>query len=247
MDYLLRDSYYCGVQYGTFDFDRILNSLTLDPETDTGTGSLRLAIDEGGVHALEAFVLARYYMFTQVYFHDVRRGFDLVLTDFIAELLKDEGVAGRYPGVDRLEEYLRWDDYRILYEANKRADINKKNLAWRVIQRQHPKAVYETEDLPDSGVVRMIEKDLLQKVRSKFSDCLFWLDKAIDHPDRFKRADMMVEMSGNPASWREFRKLSKPLQGLDEINKYRLYADVRGDSAKESEVRDFRRTVMASV
>ena len=79
MDYLLRDSHYCGVQYGTFDLNRILNTLTLetlDEETLDGepdTGSLKLAIDEGGLHALEAFVLARYYMFTQIYFHDVRR------------------------------------------------------------------------------------------------------------------------------------------------------------------------------
>ena len=39
---------------------------------------------------MEAFVLARYYMFTQVNFHDVRRGYDLVLTDLISELLSDE-------------------------------------------------------------------------------------------------------------------------------------------------------------
>ena len=95
MDYLLRDSHYCGVQYGTFDLHRILNSLTLDGEADTG--SLKLAIDEGGVHALEAFVLARYYMFTQIYFHDVRRAFDLVLTDFISELLNRDYPSGRYP------------------------------------------------------------------------------------------------------------------------------------------------------
>ena len=247
MDYLLRDSHYCGVQYGTFDLDRILNSFTLDAETDAETGSLRLAIDEGGVHALEAFVLARYYMFTQVYFHDVRRGYDLVLTDFISELLSDEGVAGRYPGTDRLRDYLEWDDYRILNEARRRSDEGRRNLAWRVNQRQHPKSVYETDDLPDSGVVRMIERKLIESAQSRFPECSFWLDKAIDHPDRFRRADMMVEMAGSPTIWREFRNLSKPLQGLEEINKYRLYADVRGDSRMESEVREYCRAVMASV
>ena len=30
MDYLLGDSYYCGVQYGRFDLGRILETLTLD-------------------------------------------------------------------------------------------------------------------------------------------------------------------------------------------------------------------------
>ena len=124
MDYLLRDSHYCGVQYGSFDLGRILNTLTLDGEAETG--SLKLAIEEGGLHALEAFVLARYYMFTQIYFHDVRRGFDLVLTDFIAELLADEYAHGKYPGTDNIDEYLRWDDNRILFEANKRSDAVEK-------------------------------------------------------------------------------------------------------------------------
>ena len=45
MDYLLRDSHYCGVQYGSFDLGRILNTLTLDGEAETG--SLKLAIEEG--------------------------------------------------------------------------------------------------------------------------------------------------------------------------------------------------------
>ena len=85
-------------------------------------------------------------MFTQIYFHDVRRAYDLVLTDFIEELLKDETSDGRYPGTNQIDEYLKWDDHRIFYEAIKRSDGEQKNLAWRIINRQHPKAVYETDD-----------------------------------------------------------------------------------------------------
>ena len=243
MDYLLRDSHYCGVQYGSFDLGRILNTLTLDGEAETG--SLKLAIEEGGLHALEAFVLARYYMFTQIYFHDVRRGFDLVLTDFIAEVLEDISVSDKYPGADKIDEYLQWDDNRILFEANKRSDRTNKNLAWRIINRQHPKAIYETEDSPDSGVVRRVDPVLLQAAQEKFLGLQFWLDKAFDHPDRFRLEEMMVKFAGNPPVWREFRRLSRPLQGLHEIGKYRLYADVRGDEAKEATVRDFCRSFMA--
>ena len=241
MDYLLRDSHYCGVQYGSFDLGRILNTLTLDEDN----GSLKLAIDEGGLHALEAFVLARYYMFTQIYFHDVRRGFDLILTDFIAELLQDEYESGKYPAASNIAEYLRWDDNRILFEANKRSDQTQRNLAWRIINRQHPKAIYETEDSPDVGVARKVERELLQAAREKFGDLQFWLDRAFDHPDRFRLEEMMVRFGGSPPDWREFRKLSRPLQGLQEIGKYRLYAEVRGDQALEKEVRDFCRMWMA--
>ena len=245
MDYLLRDSHYCGVQYGTFDLHRILNTLTLDGEAETG--SLKLAIQEGGVHALEAFVLARYYMFTQIYFHDVRRAYDLVLTDFIAELLECETPTGKYPSLDSIADYLTWDDNRILFEARKRYDSSGKNLAWRIVGRQHPKAVYETPDLPDAGIVRKIERFLLNDVKEKFPDLQFWLDKAVDHPDRFRLAEMMVKVSDHPLEWREFRRESRPLQGLQEIGKYRLYADVRGDGAKELEVQNSCRSIMSNV
>ena len=244
MDYLLRDSRYCGVQYGTFDLGRILNTLTLDGDPESG--SLKLAIEEGGLHALEAFVLARYYMFTQIYFHDVRRAYDLVLTDFIAELLRDAYPHGKYPDADDFTDYLEWDDNRVLFEASNRADGVGKNLAWRIIARQHPKAVYESEDSPDRGQVRRIERELLYKARDRFQGVQFWLDQAVDHPDRFRVAEMMVKISGNQEDWREFRNLSRPLEGLQEIGKYRLYADVRGDDGKESEVRQFCRSFMNS-
>ncbi len=244
MDYLLRDSHYCGVQYGTFDLHRILNTLTLDEDNDTG--ALKLAIDDGGIHSLEAFVLARYYMFTQIYFHDVRRGFDILLTELIAELLEQEyPEIGKYPTSDKLTEYLQWDDNRILHEANRRSDPVTKNLAWRVLNRQHPKAVYETDDSPDAGVIRRIERDLVRDARKEYPQLQFWLDKAIDHPEKFRVEEMMVKFPGTPPVWREFRRLSQPLQGLQEIGKYRLYADVRGDEAQETEVRDFCRTAMA--
>ncbi len=243
MDYLLRDSHYCGVQYGSFDLNRILNTLTLDGEADTG--SLKLAIDEGGIHALEAFVLARYYMFTQIYFHDVRRAFDLVLTDFIAEILAREYPSGRYPAQNSINEYLQWDDNRVLTDAAKNADSTKKNLAWRIISRQHPKAIYETEDSPDSGIARKVERDLVQEVQSQFPDSTFWLDKAVDHPDRFKLEEMMVRFTGKPPVWREFRRISRPLQGLQEIGKYRLYADVRGNEQLELTIRNHCRAIMA--
>ena len=243
MDYLLRDSHSCGVQYGTFDIGRILNTLALDAEAEAG--SLKLTIDEGGFHALEAFVLARYYMFTQIYFHDVRRAFDLVLTDFISELLNDQYDSGRYPGVDDINEYLKCDDNRVFYEANRRSDAANKNLAWRIINRQHPKAVYETEHSPDSGLARRVERGLRQTAQNRFPGLQFWIDKAIDHPDRFRVEDTMVRFPGNPPDWREFRRESQPLQGLKEIGKFRLYADVRGDQALEDEVRDFCRKSMA--
>jgi hypothetical protein len=137
-----------------------------------------------------------------------------------------------------------WDDNRILFEARKSSDPGERNLAWRIINRQHPKEVYSTEDSPDSGLIRRLDPNLLNEVNRNFPDLQFWLDKAVDHPDRFRLQEMMVKSAGNPSVWREFRKESRPLQGLQEIGKHRLYADVRGDVSKENEVRNFCRSKM---
>ena len=55
----------------------------------------------------------------------------------------------------------------------------------------------------------------------------------------------MVRFTGHPPVWREFRRVSRPLQGLQEIGKLRLYADMRGDENQEKALMDFYRTFMA--
>jgi len=65
-DYLLRDSLHCGVTYGIYDSNRLIESLTL--VTHPESGRLQLALDRGGEHTFEAMILARYQMSTQVYF-----------------------------------------------------------------------------------------------------------------------------------------------------------------------------------
>src|SRR5205823_2742898 len=80
MDYLLRDSLHTGVDYGRYDWRRLLNTVQIIRMRPRNEEELapepRLGVAEGGVHAAEALVLARYYMFTQVYFHKTRVAFD---------------------------------------------------------------------------------------------------------------------------------------------------------------------------
>lgn len=71
MDYLLRDSYFTGVHYGAFDLDRILRVL----RPCRGT----IVVKESGMHAVEAYLMSRYQMYWQVYFHPVTRSSEVVL------------------------------------------------------------------------------------------------------------------------------------------------------------------------
>ncbi|MFQ6071505.1 MAG: HD domain-containing protein [Methanosarcinales archaeon] len=66
LDYLLRDSYFVGVEYGKFDIHRLLHTLRYE------NGAVK--IDYKGRHVIESYVLARYHMYQQVYFHHTTRG-----------------------------------------------------------------------------------------------------------------------------------------------------------------------------
>lgn len=66
LDYLLRDSHFCGVKYGYFDIDWLINSI--EPYTD-GSGEIRLAISSKGIATAEQYLLARNQMNIKIYSH----------------------------------------------------------------------------------------------------------------------------------------------------------------------------------
>lgn len=125
MDYLLRDSYYCGVKYGTFDIERLVSSFTIYNKNNVPT----LAITDGGVQAFEEFVLARYFMFIQVYFHRTRRFFDIMLGQALKEILPN----GKYP--TKVNEYIQWDDCKVLQLLKSNVEKSEpcKNIIHRIV------------------------------------------------------------------------------------------------------------------
>jgi HD superfamily phosphohydrolase len=104
MDYLQRDAYFTGVTAGRYDAEQLLASLRMF-ERD---GRIVTGIDARGVVALESFVMARYMMFASVYFHHTTRLFEHVLHDALRELWPDPRA------LDPIDEFLRWDDFRVL-------------------------------------------------------------------------------------------------------------------------------------
>jgi len=113
MDYLLRDAYFTGVHYGSFDLDRILR--VLRPYRG------RIVVKESGMHAVEAYLMARYQMYWQVYFHPVTRSSDILLRQIFrraGELYRDDYRFGfllpqlrrLFDGSMTVEAYLSLDD-----------------------------------------------------------------------------------------------------------------------------------------
>ena len=242
MDYLLRDSIYCGVEYGRYDLRRLIDTLILD--NGYLDRSLHLAIEDGGVHTIEALILARYFMFVQVYFHKSRRAFDILLTEFIGNLLEEEYGNRTYPLPELISEYLKWDDNLILTKAKEKADETKKNLAWRIIQRRHLKMVRETMPHADRLTIKRVET-LKRACENNFGNVKFWLDRAVDHPEKFlKEVDLPIMCSDGGI--RSLARESAALKGLEDVNLCRIYADIRGDVALSEKVEEFCKNFMRS-
>ncbi|WP_368503047.1 HD domain-containing protein [Alkalihalophilus sp. As8PL] len=118
MDYLQRDAYYTGVSYGHFDMERILR--VMRPMED------QVVIKQSGMHAVEDYIMSRYQMYWQVYFHPVTRSAEVILSK-IFKRAKELHLAGYefkqkpnhfysfFYGKGSLDDYLRLDEAITLY------------------------------------------------------------------------------------------------------------------------------------
>jgi HD superfamily phosphohydrolase len=152
MDYLLRDSHYTGVPNGRFDHERLLHMLTIRMDD---AGIPHLAIDEGGLHVAEAMLLARNFMFLQVYFHPISRAFGRELATFMEALLP----GGRYP--DDLDAYLAWDDALVMVSMRKvlatKRDSPEREAARRILERDPLRLVAQTSDFASHEETRAFD------------------------------------------------------------------------------------------
>lgn len=146
MDYLLRDSLHAGAPYGRFDHDRLTSTLRIltsparDPKEMDEARPPALGVEHGGLHSAEALLLARYFMFSQVYFHPIRRVYDLHLVQFLSEWLKD----GKY-SIDPEDHLAMTDNEVFAAMASAARDPNAKGHehARRILSRDHYRVLYE--------------------------------------------------------------------------------------------------------
>jgi len=157
MDYLLRDSLHCGVGYGNFDYLRLLETLLVKEAPE---GGLELCLERGGIHTLEAMMLARYWMFTQVYYHKTRRIYGLYLSRYLKEWYENQ--------YEDLLGILKHDDLSLMQSIRYDADTVSENpgrreYARRILYREHHRVVYETgnhADIKDRRVAGKLQKSL---------------------------------------------------------------------------------------
>jgi HD superfamily phosphohydrolase len=153
-DYLLRDAHATGVRYGEFDLPWLLRSLRFDEGPEPG-----LAIDgPKGIAAIEAFILARFFMFQQVYFHKSTRAAEWMIGAILrrATALLRDGVrlpatppaiasvaAGDTPS---LHDYDELDDHVLLCAIHEWESASCPILA-DLCKRLRARALFKTIEL----------------------------------------------------------------------------------------------------
>lgn len=205
MDYLLRDSHYCGVTYGHYDLERLLYTLTLLP----GPEGPRIGVLEGGIHALEAFVLARYYMFTQVYFNPTSKILEMHLDQF----LRDRDVRWDV----EVAPFLLSDDDRVRSLLKEGSDHFH---ARQVLSRSHYPLAYETDEHMDDEQEERFT-GMFDRISEEYPKGTIFLSNATKDPHRFSETRVRVRMWND--SLLEVTERSSFIGKLKRINQYRVY------------------------
>jgi len=142
LDYLRRDAFMCGVSYGEIDVDRLINSLALVVDPDSGT--LTVGLYEKGLSALESLLFARYQMYRNVYWHHAVRSATAMYKRLVADALHTGPLDAR--------TLARFTDEGLLHVLSVADSSNPMLLALR--QRRLHKRAFEAPaaDLPpDAG------------------------------------------------------------------------------------------------
>jgi HD superfamily phosphohydrolase len=156
MDFLIRDSYFTGAEYGKIDISRLIQAM----EVIRGD----IAIDLKALYALEAFMIARYEMFLAVYYHHSVRAAEILLhkaMDHAHELLE-------LTTFEDIDGFLRLDDAYVMtklreldpkqVDPSNREDAEKaKELVERLDRRELPKSAYRREvHIKDEYVAKLL-------------------------------------------------------------------------------------------
>jgi len=179
-DYLLRDAHATGVSYGWFDLDWLLRSLRFG--VAEGDQAPPLAIDGAkGIPAIESFILARLFMFQQVYFHKTERASEWMMARIFSEVTKmlaDGDCPPATPpavislardGDAALADYLELDDASLWVALSAWRHSTNPILA-DLTKRFHARKLFKTYELfderatPDARIQALdIARDIAQK------------------------------------------------------------------------------------
>jgi putative nucleotidyltransferase with HDIG domain len=208
MDYLLRDSHYTGVAYGVIDSDWLCSSFALSGR--------KLFLSERGLAAAESLLVARFTMFSSVYFHKTVRIASRMLKQAMSKAIQD--------GTIEPQHALLLSDSRML-DALCGSKEGKKYALGIISRRLYKKAFSFPASLIEERQVQEIEEELSGKC-----GC----DVLIDLPHLSAKAEIEVMLDDGKAV--PIAERSELVRSLSSMQKSRLEALVICDEKNAKKV-----------
>ena len=141
IDYLMRDAHFTGVRHGAIDHMRLIRSLR--------RRGGNIAVDEGGLAALEGMLMARGLMYSAVYFHRVTRVTEVMLSRAV------ERSEDKLPGAEQMQRKV---DSEIWSDLNSAGDYAKDILTRLKYRRLFKVAkTFRKDELSTDQVASLVE------------------------------------------------------------------------------------------
>lgn len=167
LDFLARDSYHAGVEYGQIDVQRLVMFM------DVFRG--KLAIENRAFEAYESMIMARFNMFRTVYWHRTSRAMDMVLLDAIRavdRLMKtteQKGIIDIVKNIPKsdVSEYMQLDDgyiftkvREILSRGKIASGKSQYEAAYNLLHRKFPKLAYRRPEISLSHSIETLKSEM---------------------------------------------------------------------------------------
>jgi len=159
LDFVVRDTYHTGAEYGYVDIFRLIHMLDVLGEN--------LAVDVGALSALESFVLARLESFRSIYFHRVGRAAQIMLATAMEKAKDELGLVD----FDSPEDYLSLNDYTVwtmLKQCKKSRGIIEKLERRRLLKCAYDRTFHVREKMvPSIFSVDEVREQMRNKIASE--------------------------------------------------------------------------------
>ncbi len=158
LDFVIRDTYHTGAEYGFIDIFRLIHALDVIDEN--------LAVDLGALSALESLIIARIESFKSIYFHRVGRAAQIMLAKAM-ERANDELGLTRFATP---EEYMKLDDYTVwtkLKQSNESKHIINDLERRRMLKCAYERTFYEKDTVVSSIFSRQAHRNQLREEIAK--------------------------------------------------------------------------------
>lgn len=156
LDYLLRDSYQTGVQYGHVDLRYLIRILMVVEDKDLlSENKQTLACNKKGQHVVEHFLMSRYFHYSQIIFHKTNAAFEGLVKTLYIKLI--EANSFMYNTLDEIHDHINDEDFIKYNDASLEASLEQhynstededfKLLYKKYTKRKRPKVVFDIKDL----------------------------------------------------------------------------------------------------